>query len=213
MASPRFSAKPKSSRAKSQAPARCPWCGSDPIYVAYHDREWGVPVTDDRALFEKLVLDGFQAGLSWITVLRKRAAFTRAFAGFDPERIARFGAADRRRLLADAGIIRSRAKIDAAIGNARIWSDLMNAGGSGAFRDLLWQSVHHETKVHRYRHIRDVPPTSHESEAMSRTLRDAGFRFCGPTICYAFMQAVGMVNDHLVSCPRHAACERIARRG
>ena len=213
MGSPRSLPKPESSRARRQRSARCPWCGSDPLYVAYHDREWGVPVTDDRALFEKLVLDGFQAGLSWITVLRKRAAFTRAFARFDPERIARFGAADRRRLLADASIIRSRAKIDAAIGNARIWTDVMNAGGRGAFRDLLWQSVHHETQVHRYRSIREVPPTSRESEAMSRTLRDAGFRFCGPTICYAFMQAVGMVNDHLVTCPRHKACERIARRG
>jgi len=194
------------------AAARCPWCGIDPIYVDYHDREWGVPVVDDRALFEKLVLDGFQAGLSWITVLRKRAAFTRAFAGFDPERIARFSAADRRRLLADAAIIRSRAKIDAAITNARMWAEVMSAGGRGAFRDLLWQCVDHETKVHRYRRMGDVPPTSRESEAMARTLRDAGFRFCGPTICYAFMQAVGMVNDHLITCPRHGACERLARR-
>ncbi len=194
------------------AAARCPWCGIDPIYVDYHDREWGVPVVDDRALFEKLVLDGFQAGLSWITVLRKRAAFSRAFAGFDPERIARFSAADRRRLLADAAIIRSRAKIDAAITNARMWAEVMSAGGRGAFRDLLWQCVDHETKVHRYRRMGDVPPTSRESEAMARTLRDAGFRFCGPTICYAFMQAVGMVNDHLITCPRHGACERLARR-
>ena len=212
MGSPRSSIAGNSARRARRKTARCPWCGSDPIYVAYHDCEWGVPVMDDRALFEKLVLDGFQAGLSWITVLRKRAAFTRAFGGFDPERIARFGAADRRRLLANADIIRSRAKIDAAILNARVWLEVMQAGGRGAFRDLLWKSVNHETIVHRYRSMRDVPPTSHQSEAMSRTLRDAGFRFCGPTICYAFMQAVGMVNDHLMSCTRHEACERLARR-
>jgi DNA-3-methyladenine glycosylase I len=190
MGSPRSSIAGNSARRARRKTARCPWCGSDPIYVAYHDCEWGVPVMDDRALFEKLVLDG----------------------GFDPERIARFGAADRRRLLANADIIRSRAKIDAAILNARVWLEVMQAGGRGAFRDLLWQSVNHETIVHRYRSMRDVPPTSRESEVMSRTLRDAGFRFCGPTICYAFMQAVGMVNDHLMSCPRHEACERLARR-
>lgn len=190
---------------------RCWWCGSDPVYVRYHDREWGVPVTGDRALWEKLVLDGFQAGLSWITILRKRPAFRRAFAGFDPSTVARFGARDVTRLLRDDGIVRSRAKIEAAIANARAWERVMEAGGRGAFRDLLWEHVGHRTRVHALRRPSDIRPSTAESERMATSLRAAGFKFCGPVICYAFMQAVGMVNDHLVSCPRHAACARLAR--
>ena len=191
---------------------RCWWCGTDPVYVKYHDTEWGVPVTDDRALYEKLVLDGFQAGLSWITVLRKRPAFQQAFRGFDPAKVARFGARDVARLLKDEGIIRSRAKIDGAIANARAWESVMEAGGRGAFRDLLWQHVGHATKVNALRRPSDIRPTSIESERMAKTLKKAGFKFCGPTICYAYMQAVGMVNDHLVSCPRHEACAKRARK-
>ena len=190
---------------------RCWWCGSDPIYVRYHDREWGVPVTGDRALWEKLVLDGFQAGLSWITILRKRPAFRRAFAGFDPSSVARFGAHDVARLLRDDGIVRSRAKIEAAIANARAWERVMEAGGRGAFRDLLWEHVGHRTRINALRRPSDIRPSTAESERMAKSLRAAGFKFCGPVICYAFMQAVGMVNDHLVSCPCHAACARLAR--
>lgn len=191
---------------------RCWWCGDDPVYVAYHDREWGVPVTDDRALYEKLVLDGFQAGLSWITILRKRPAFRRAFDRLHPTIVARYGARDIERLLRDEGIVRSRAKIEGAIANARAWERVMHAGGRGAFRDLLWQHVDHCTIVNRPRVRADVRPSSNESERLAKTLRKAGFKFCGPVICHAFMQAVGMVNDHLVACPRHAACEALARR-
>lgn len=190
---------------------RCWWCGTDPAYVEYHDTEWGVPVTDDRALWAKLVLDGFQAGLSWITILRKRDAFERAFAGLDPERVARFGACDVTRLMGDAGIIRSRAKIEAAIRNARAWCDVME-DGEGAFRDLLWEHVDHRTVDSRLRRRADMPTRSAQSESMARTLKRRGFSFCGPVICYAYMQAVGMVNDHLTVCPRHAACDKLARR-
>ena len=191
--------------------ARCPWCGTDPLYVAYHDTEWGVPVTDDRALFEKLVLDGFQAGLSWITVLKKRSAFVRAFRGFDPVKVAKFGDRDIARLLADEKIIRSKAKINGAIKNARAWIDVMEAGGRGAFADLLWQCVDHETIQNSFRADETIPAATGESEMMARTLKEAGFSFCGPTICYAFMQAVGMTNDHLVTCPRHRAVAELAR--
>ena len=190
---------------------RCWWCGTDPVYVRYHDTEWGVPVTDDRALFEKLVLDGFQAGLSWITILRKRPAFRAAFRRFDPAAVARFGRRDVARLLGDPGIVRSRAKIEAAIANARAWERVMEAGGRGAFRDLLWEHVGHATRVNAPRQPSDVRASTPESGRMAKSLRRAGFSFCGPVICHAFMQAVGMVNDHLVSCPRHAACARLAR--
>ncbi|MFO0827765.1 MAG: DNA-3-methyladenine glycosylase I [Phycisphaerales bacterium] len=190
---------------------RCPWCGTDPLYVAYHDEEWGVPVLDDRALFEKLVLDGFQAGLSWITILRKRDAFRSAFREFDPAKVARFGERDRARLLGDASIVRSRSKIDGAIVNARLWLGVMEHG-DGAFRDLLWKHVDHRTRVNRFRALGEIPAETPESRAMAKELKRLGFKFCGPTICYAFMQAVGMVNDHLVRCPRHAAIGRIARR-
>lgn len=201
---------PASNTAPSRG-TRCWWCGTDPVYVRYHDTEWGVPVTADRALFEKLVLDGFQAGLSWITILRKRAAFRRAFDGFDPAKVVRYGARDVARLLRDDGIVRSRAKIEGAIANARAWERVMEQGGRGAFRDLLWRHVDHRTMVGRLRSPADIRAQTAESERMAKSLRKEGFKFCGPVICYAFMQAVGMVNDHLVSCPRHAACAELAR--
>lgn len=192
-------------------PSRCPWCGTDPIYVAYHDKEWGVPVTDDRALFEKLILDGFQAGLSWITILRKRDAFREAFHEFDPERIARYSARDVEKLLKNEGIIRSRLKIEGAVKNAKLYLGVMS-GGKGSFRDLLWKHVDHVTRINRLTRLADCPAKTEQSEAMAKDLKRLGFTFCGPTICYAFMQAVGMVNDHLVTCPRHEACVRKARR-
>jgi DNA-3-methyladenine glycosylase I len=190
---------------------RCWWCGSDPLYVEYHDTEWGVPVTDDRALYGKLVLDGFQAGLSWLTILRKRPAFERAFRGFDPERVARFTERDVQRLLGDAGIIRSRAKIDAAIGNARAWMTVMQAG-DGSFRDLLWEHVGHRTIDLKLAKPGDIRAQTPQSEALAKALKKRGFKFCGPVIVHAFMQAVGMFNEHLVTCPRHRACARLARR-
>jgi DNA-3-methyladenine glycosylase I len=190
---------------------RCWWCGSDPLYVEYHDTEWGVPITDDRALYAKLVLDGFQAGLSWLTILRKRPAFERAFKGFDPESVARFSDRDVQRLLGDAGIIRSRAKIDAAIGNARAWMKVMEAG-DGSFRDLLWEQVGHRTIDLKLVNPSEIRAQTPQSEALAKALKQRGFAFCGPVIVHAFMQAVGMVNEHLVTCPRHRACARLARR-
>ncbi len=180
--------------------ARCPWVSDDPIYVAYHDTEWGVPERDDRALFEKLVLDGFQAGLSWITILRKRENFRRAFDGFDPERIARYRAARVERLLADPGIVRNRQKVEATIRNAKAYLAFRKEHGS--FSDHLWGFVGGATVVHDLRKLSDYPARSPESEAMSKDLVKRGFGFVGPTICYAFMQAVGMVNDHAVDCFR-----------
>lgn len=180
---------------------RCGWCGTDPLYVAYHDTEWGVPEYDGRALWEKLVLDGFQAGLAWITILRKRAAFREAFAGFDPYEIAHWGEAEVTRLLADPGIVRHRGKIEATIGNARAWAEIEAQQG---FSRLLWNYVDGTPVVNRFVTLGQVPASTPLSERISKDLRKAGFRFCGPTIVYAFMQAVGMVNDHLVGCPRHA---------
>ncbi len=198
-------------RMTRKEPERCFWCGTDPLYVEYHDEEWGVPVTDDRALFEKLILDGFQAGLSWITILRKRDAFRKAFAEFDPLRIARFGEKDIQRLLGNEGIIRSRQKIQATIRNARLWRAMMESG-DGTFRDFLWQHVDHKTRTNHLRGKSDFEAQTDQSRAMSKSLKKAGFSFCGPTICYAFMQAVGMVNDHVVTCHRHAACMKLARK-
>jgi len=180
---------------------RCPWCGDDPLYVAYHDTEWGVPERDGRALWEKLVLDGFQAGLAWITILRKRAAFRAAFDGFDPERVARYGEADVARLLADAGIVRHRGKIEAAIIGARAFLDM---GGAPAFSDYCWAFVDGAPIRNRFASMADVPAATPLSNAVSKDLKSRGFGFCGPTIVYAWMQATGMVNDHLVTCPRHA---------
>ena len=183
---------------------RCNWRGmaGDPLYEAYHDQEWGVPERDPVALWEKLVLDGFQAGLAWITILRKREAFRAAFAGFNPEAVARFGETDRARLLADAGIVRSAAKIDAAISGARIFLDMREAGED--FSTFLW-SFTDGRPIQTFREgLADVPAETPLSREIAAALKARGFRFAGPVIVYAFMQAVGMVNDHLVSCHRHA---------
>jgi DNA-3-methyladenine glycosylase I len=190
---------------------RCPWPGQDAFYIAYHDQEWGVPEYDDRALFEKLVLDGFQAGLSWITILRKRENFRRAFDGFAPEKIARYRSAKVERLMQDAGIVRNRQKIDGAVLSARAWLDIMNKGPG--FSEYLWDFVDGRPKVTHFKTRGQVPAETKISQAMSKDLAQRGFKFCGPTIVYAFMQAVGMVNDHLVSCHRHEACEKLGRKG
>ncbi len=181
---------------------RCPWCGDDPLYVAYHDHEWGVPQHDDRVLFEFLILEGAQAGLSWITILRKRENYRHAFHGFDPERIARYGAKDVARLMADAGIVRNRLKIEAAIANARAFLDLQASAGS--FDAWQWQFVDGCPVRNAWRSLDEVPVTTPASDAMSKELKRLGFKFVGSTIMYSHMQAVGLVNDHLVSCPRHA---------
>lgn len=182
--------------------ARCPWCGDDPQYVAYHDTEWGVPCHDERTLFEFLILEGAQAGLSWLTILRKRENYRRAFDGFDAERIARYGARDVARLLGNAGIVRNKLKIAAAIDNARATLALHEAGGT--LNDLCWQFVDHRPVINRWRQSDEVPTFTPAAAALSKELRRRGFRFVGPTIVYALMQATGMVNDHLVVCPRHA---------
>ncbi|HEU5016471.1 MAG TPA: DNA-3-methyladenine glycosylase I [Pseudolabrys sp.] len=183
---------------------RCPWPKQDPLYVAYHDEEWGVPEYDDRALYEKLVLDGFQAGLSWITILRKRENFRKAFDGFEPEKIARYTPKRVERLMADASIVRNRAKIEGAILSARGWLNVMEKGPG--FSALLWEHVGGKPKVNHFRSIGQVPAETDVSRKLSKELAGRGFKFVGPTIVYAFMQAVGMVNDHLVSCHRHEAC-------
>jgi DNA-3-methyladenine glycosylase I len=181
--------------------ARCAWPGTDPLYVAYHDREWGVPVRDDRELFEHLILDGAQAGLSWITILRRRDGYRAAFHGFDPERMARLGEDDVARLLQDARIIRNRAKIESAIRNARAYLRIQET--SPGFAHLLWTFVDGQPVRNAWREQHELPAATPASHAMSRALRQAGFSFVGPTICYAFMQAAGLVNDHLVSCFRY----------
>ena len=189
---------------------RCTWRGmqGDPLYETYHDTEWGVPERDSRALWEKLVLDGFQAGLSWITILRKREAFRQAFAGFDPEIVARFGEADRARLLADAGIVRSPAKIDAAIRGARLYLDMREKGED--FSAFLWDFVGGEPIQNAWTQDSGVPAKTAEAEAMSKALKAKGFNFVGPVIVYAFMQATGLVNDHLTSCFRHGPIRHMA---
>jgi DNA-3-methyladenine glycosylase I len=180
---------------------RCHWPGQDPLYIAYHDEEWGVPEYDPRALWEKLVLDGFQAGLSWITILRKREALREAFAGFDPDKVARFGDTDIERLMNNPGIIRSRAKIVSAIDSARITLDLREKGVS--FTDLIWQVQDHQPIHNHFEGRGDVPAETATSRDLAKLLKSHGYKFCGPVIVYAFMQAVGMVNDHLVTCFRH----------
>lgn len=189
----------------------CPWCGTDSLYRAYHDEEWGVPCRDEDRLFEFLILEGMQAGLAWITILRKRPAFRAAFADFDAHRVAAFDDADRARLLADAGIVRNRAKIDAAIGSARIVLELRARGEGLAGR--LWSHVDGTPIQHRFERHEDVPAKDAVAERMSRDLKDLGMKFVGPTICYALMQAAGLVNDHLVACPRHGACAALAVDG
>jgi DNA-3-methyladenine glycosylase I len=191
------------------AAGRCPWPGTDPLYVAYHDDEWGVAERDDRALYEKLVLDGFQAGLSWITILRKREAFRRAFDGFAPEKIARYSKKKVETLMQDAGIVRNRMKIEGAVASARAWLEIMEK--SAGFSPFLWKLVEGKPIVNRYKTMSEIPAETEISRIISKELKAHGFKFCGPTIIYAFMQATGMVNDHLTSCPRHAACVKLAR--
>ena len=188
---------------------RCHWPGEDPLYVAYHDEEWGVPEYDDHALYEKLVLDGFQAGLSWITILRKRENFRSAFDGFDPEKIARYGAREKQKLLRNAGIIRSPAKIKAAINGAKLWLDIMEKE-PGGFSEFIWKHVNGKPRINHYKRYKQIPAKTAMSEKLSKELKDRGFNFVGPVIVYAFAQAVGMVNDHVVTCHRHAACVKLA---
>ncbi len=186
---------------------RCGWAGPEAIYLEYHDTEWGVPEWDGRALWEKLILDGFQAGLSWITILKKRDNFRQAFAGFAPKVIATWGEAEVADLLQDAGIIRHRGKIEATIGNARGYLEIEEQIG---FSNYLWGFVDGAPVQNTWRSLDEVPAFTPVSEALSKDLRQRGFRFCGPTIVYAAMQAMGLVNDHLVTCPRHAACKALA---
>jgi DNA-3-methyladenine glycosylase I len=186
---------------------RCAWPGSDPLYVAYHDAEWGVPLHDDRRLFEFLVLDAAQAGLSWITILRKRENYRRAFDGFDPEKIARYRAARIEKLLRDPGIVRNRQKVQSAVANAKAFLDVVDEFGS--FDEYIWGFVGGKPKRNRFRTLKEVPAETDESRAMSKDLRSRSFKFVGPTICYAFMQAAGMVNDHVVDCFRHREVARL----
>lgn len=179
---------------------RCGWAGPEQIYLDYHDTEWGVPERDGRSLYEKLILDGFQAGLSWITILKKRDGFRSAFEGFDPYTIAKWGEADVLRLLNDSGIVRHRGKIEAAISNAQAWIKIEENGG---FSNFLWEYVNFAPLQTNRPSLADIPPQTPLSTQISKDLKKAGFKFCGPTIVYAFMQAVGMVNDHVLTCPRH----------
>ncbi len=190
-------------------PRRCPWTTDDPLYVRYHDKEWGRPVHDDRKLFEFLVLEGAQAGLSWITILKKREGYRKAFRDFEPERVARFSPARIEKLLLDPAIVRNRAKVESAVENARHFLEVQREFGS--FDSYVWQFVDGEPRLNRYRRMAQVPAKTAESESMSRDLRSRGFRFVGPTICYAYMQAVGMVNDHLVDCFRYPTSRRSGR--
>lgn len=188
---------------------RCPWCGQDPLYVAYHDHEWGVPEWDGRALWEKLVLDGFQAGLSWITILKKRDSFRAAFDGFDPALVANWGEAQVAAALANPGIIRHRGKIEATVKNARAYLAMQEKGD---FAEMLWDFVGGTPLQNRPSTPADIPTQTPTSQAMSKMLKAAGFTFVGPTIVYAFMQACGLVNDHLIDCHRHEAVKHAARR-
>jgi DNA-3-methyladenine glycosylase I len=189
---------------------RCPWPKQDPLYVAYHDKEWGVPEFDDRALYEKLVLDGFQAGLSWITILRKRDNFRSAFDAFEPEKIARYQKRKIESLMKDAGIVRNRAKIEGAVSSARSWLEIMEKGPG--FSNLLWDYLDGKPKLNNFRTTRQVPAETPLSRKISKELAARGFKFVGPTIVYAFMQAVGMVNDHLVTCHRYSAVAKLAKK-
>lgn len=183
---------------------RCGWCGTDELYCQYHDEEWGVPVYDDQKMFEFLTLEGAQAGLSWITVLRKREAYRKAFDNFDPVKIARYSEARKARLLQNPGIIRNRLKIESVVRNARAYLDMQEKGES--FSEFLWQFVDGKPKQNRRRTLADIPASTPESDAMSKALKKRGFNFVGTTICYAHMQATGMVNDHLISCHRYNDC-------
>jgi DNA-3-methyladenine glycosylase I len=189
---------------------RCGWVGiADAEYTRYHDEEWGVPKSDDSALLEKLVLEGFQAGLSWITILRKRDNFRKAFHGFEPEKIARYGQRDIDRLMSDAGIVRNKAKIEATIENAKAYLKLRERTSLAKF---LWDFLDGKPVIHERRTMRDIPPETPESKAISKALKKEGFRFVGPTTVYAFMQSSGFVNDHIVDCHRHGACAALQRK-
>lgn len=183
---------------------RCGWCGTDELYCQYHDEEWGVPVYDDQKMFEFLTLEGAQAGLSWITVLRKREAYRKAFDNFDPVKIARYSEARKAKLLQNPGIIRNRLKIESVVRNARAYLDMQEKGES--FSEFLWQFVDGKPQQNRRRTLADIPASTPESDAMSKALKKRGFNFVGTTICYAHMQATGMVNDHLISCHRYNDC-------
>ena len=187
---------------------RCAWCGHDPLYIKYHDEEWGVPIYEDQLLFAKLILDGAQAGLSWITILRKRENYWKAFDQFNPEKIARYDQVKIGELLENAGIVRNKLKINAAIKNAQGYLDIMEKEGS--FSSFLWQFVNGYPIQNSWQALAQVPTQSPESEAMSKALKKRGFSFVGPTICYAFMQATGFYNDHLITCFRHAECQALA---
>jgi len=191
------------------APVRCPWVGiADAEYARYHDEEWGVPHADERLLFEKLVLEGFQSGLSWLTILKKRPAFRAAFHGFDAARIARYNEQDKARLMADAGIVRNRLKIEATFDNARAYLKLRERTTLGAY---LWGFLDGRPLIHARRSMKEVPPQTHLSQTISKALKKEGFRFVGPTTVYAFMQSSGFVNDHMIGCHRHAPCAALQR--
>ncbi len=190
--------------------ARCPWPGiDDPLYAHYHDTEWGVPQTDDLVLFEKMTLEAFQSGLSWLTILKKRENFRHAFEGFDTAKIARYGTKDIERLMSDAGIVRNRAKILATIGNAKAYQALAK---HTRFAEFLWSFVDNKPIINNIQSMKDAPSQTDISVNIAKALKKEGFRFVGPTTMYALMQAMGMVNDHLVSCPRHAACAKLQRK-
>jgi len=219
-ATPKPKAKPARAKAAETRPvrghilhedgiARCPWAGLDPLYVAYHDEEWGVPEWDSRALFEKLILDGFQAGLSWITILRKRDAFRKGFDNFDPAKIARYTPTKIEKLMQDEGIVRNRSKIESTVKSAQVWLDIESKQG---FSTYLWDFFDGKPIQHQRRTMGDIPTESAISQKISKDLKGRGFNFCGPTIVYAFAQAVGMVNDHLVTCHCHARCAELAYR-
>ena len=198
----------RSARLHADGKLRCPWPGEDPLYMAYHDTEWGVPEYDDRSLFEKLILDGFQAGLSWITILRKRDNFRKAFDDFDPAKIAKYKPAKIEALMNDAGIVRNRAKIEGAVNSAKAYLKIMDEGG---FSQFLWNFVDGRPKVNGFKTTASVPAATPVSTAMSKELIARGFKFVGPTIVYAFMQATGMVNDHLVTCHCHGKCGKMKK--
>jgi DNA-3-methyladenine glycosylase I len=194
----------------TEATERCAWCGTDPLYVDYHDTEWGVPEYDSRALWEKLVLDGFQAGLSWITILRKREGFREAFEGFDPERVARWGEPEIASALQNPGIIRHRGKIEATVTGARLFLEIEGREG---FSPLIWSFVGGRPIQNARASMKEVPGKTPESEAMAKALKKHGFKFCGPVITYAFMQACGLVNDHMIQCPQHARIKALSPAG
>jgi DNA-3-methyladenine glycosylase I len=193
---------------KNASPPRCAWCGTDPLYVAYHDEEWGVPSHDERHLFEMLILEGAQAGLSWSTILKKRAGYRAAFAGFDAHRVARFGSREFERLMRNEGIVRHRLKIEAAACNARAFIEVQDEFGS--FDAYIWRFVNGKPIQNRWRELNEIPARTSESDTLNKDLKRRGFTFVGSTICYAFMQAVGMVNDHVLGCFRHRLVRRMS---